>query len=162
MDKCVTLSCAEEGIESILCSAFLDPGVPCNLTGAYLLGARQALSDRGVTKSLTDFMIRKRPTIAPLWLAAIWSGRAGCIFNNIVLGYSSFNLPVSTWVGLPRSLIQCDCLSSRPPGVIRRADEYRVAYLVNPSAFQPKTPHPPVRICSAEQSQSGCKSSPEP
>src|SRR2546423_7359714 len=58
VDKCITLSCAEESIESILCSPFLDPGVPCNLVGAYFLGARQALSECGKMKSLEDFMIQ--------------------------------------------------------------------------------------------------------
>ena len=143
VDKAITLSCAEEGIESILCSPFLVPGVPCTLAGAHLLGARQVLSEGGKMKSLKDFMIQKRPTIAPLWLAAIWCGQAEHILNNAVLGYSSVNLPASTWTGIPQSFIQYDYISSGPQGTIPRANEYRVTYLVNPLAFQPKTPYPP-------------------
>lgn len=143
VDKCITLSCAEESIESILCSPFLDPGVPCNLVGAYLLGARQALLECGNMKSLEDFMIQKRPTIAPLWLAAVWCGRAEHTLNNAVLGYSSVNLPVSTWTGIPQSFVQYDYVSNGPRGTIPRANEYRITYLVDPLAFQPHTPYPP-------------------
>ena len=143
VNKCVTLSCAEEGIESILCSPFLDPEVPCSLVGAYLLGARQALSEGGNMKSLQDFMIQKKPTVAPLWLAAIWCGQAERILNNAVLGYSPVNLPVSTWTEIPQSFIQYNYISSGPEGTIPRADEYRMTYLVDPLAFQPKTPYPP-------------------
>lgn len=143
VDKCITLSCAEEGIESILCSPFLEPRVPCNLVGAYLLGARQALSERGDMKSLEDFMIRKRPTIAPLWLAAIWCGRAERTLKDAILGFSSVNLPVSTWTGIPQSFIQYDYVYNGPHGTIPRANEYRITYLVNPLAFLPKTHCPP-------------------
>ncbi|EXJ80794.1 hypothetical protein A1O3_07078 [Capronia epimyces CBS 606.96] len=146
VDKYITLSCAEEGIESILCSAFLNPGVPCNLLGAYLLGARQALSECGnmkSMKSLEEFMIQKRPTIAPLWSAALWCGYAEHIFSDAVLGYSSVSLPVSTWTGIPQSFIQYDYISSGPAGLIPRANEYRMTYLVNPLAPPPNTPCPP-------------------
>ncbi len=130
VDKCIILSCAEEGVESILCSPFLDPGVPCNLVGAYLLGARQAVSERGNMKSLVDYMIQNRPTIAPLWLAAIWCGQAERTLDNAVLGYSPVNLPVSTWTGTPQSFIQYDYVSSGPRETILRANEYRIACLV--------------------------------
>ena len=143
VDKCITLSCAEEGIESILCSPFLDPRVSCNLLGAHLLGARQVLSDCAGMKSLGHFMIRNRPTIAPLWLAAIWCGHAEHTVNNAVLGYSSLSLPVSTWIGIPQSFVQYDYVSSGLQGVTPRANEYRITYLVNPFAFLPKTPCPP-------------------
>jgi hypothetical protein len=134
VDKCITLSCAEESIESILCSPFLDPGVPCNLVGAYLLGARQALSEYGNMKSLENFMIQRRPTVAPLWLAAIWCGQAENTLDSAFLGYSSVNLPVSTWTGIPQSFLQYDYVSSGPQGTKPRATEYRVTYLVNPLA----------------------------
>lgn len=143
VDKCITLSCTEESIESILCSPFLDPGVPCNLVGAWLLGIRQALSDCGSMKTLEKFMVNKRPTIAPLWMAAIWCGQAEHILNNAVLGYSPVSLPVSTWTGIPQSFIQYDYLSSGSEGTILRANEYRMTYLVNPFSFLPMTPYPP-------------------
>ncbi|KAK5189048.1 hypothetical protein LTR96_010931 [Exophiala xenobiotica] len=121
----------------------LPTGVPCTLVGAHLLGVRQVVAEGGNMKSLEGFMIQKRPTIAPLWLAAIWCGQAGHILNNAVLGYSSVNLPVSTWTGIPQSFIQYDYISSGPQGTIPRANEYRITYLVNAMAFQPKTPYPP-------------------
>lgn len=88
-------------------------------------------------------MIQKRPTIAPLWLAAIWCGQAEKIFNNAVLRFSPACLPVSTWVGFPQSFIQYDYVSSGPHGTMPRANEYRLTNLVNPLAFQVKTPYPP-------------------
>jgi hypothetical protein len=135
VDKCITLSCTEESMESILCSLFLNPGVLCNLVGAWLLGIRQALSDCGSMETLEKFMVRTRPTIAPLWMAAIWCGRAEYVLNHGFLGYSPVSLPVSTWTGIPQSFIQYDYVFSEPEGTILRANEYRMTYLVNPLAF---------------------------
>ncbi|KAK5442643.1 hypothetical protein LTS15_010961 [Exophiala xenobiotica] len=94
-------------------------------------------------KTLEKFMVNKRPTIAPLWMAAIWCGQAKHILNNAVLGYSPVSLPVSTWTGIPQSFIQYDYVSSGPEGTILRANEYRMTYLVNPLSFLPMTPYPP-------------------
>lgn len=143
VEKCITLSCAEEGIDSILRSPFLDPGVPCNLAGAYLLGARQALSESGNMKALEDLMTRRRPTIAPLWLAAIWCGQAERTLNDTILGSCFVNLPASTWTGSPQSFIQYDYVSNGPQETILRAEEYRITYLANPLVLPPRLPYPP-------------------
>lgn len=66
VDKCITLSCAEESMQSILCSSFLNPGIPCNLVGPWFLGLRQALSECGGMETLEKFIVKTRPTIAPL------------------------------------------------------------------------------------------------
>lgn len=143
VDKCITLSCAEEGIDSILGSSFFDPGIPCNLIGASLLGIRQAVSGPEGMRNLQNFMIWRRPTIAPFWLAAIWSGRAQRSLDSVLLGYSPVILPVSSWTGTTQSFIQYCYTSTASLGTISRAEEYRLAYLTDPNAFLPKTPYPP-------------------
>ncbi|KAK5044395.1 hypothetical protein LTR84_011306 [Exophiala bonariae] len=144
VDKCITLSCAEDGIESILGGSLLDPGVPCNLIGAWFLGIRQALSDCGSLQILEKLMAKNGSTIAPLWMAAIWCEKTEHILDHVVLGYSPVSLPVSTWIGIPQSFIQYDYVSSGPEETIPRANEYRMTYLVNPSALPPMTPYPPL------------------
>lgn len=143
VDKCITLSCTEESIDSILGSPFLDPGVPCNLVGASLLGARQVLSGSEGMGILQNFMIQRKPAIAPFWLAAIWCGRAQRILDNALLGYSPVNLPVSSWTGTTKSFIQYRYTCTATHGTILRANEYRLAYLTDPDAFLPQTPYPP-------------------
>ena len=143
VDKCVTLSCAEESVDSILGSPFLDPGVPCNLVGASLLGAREALSGSEGMRILQNFMIQKRPTVAPFWLAAMWCGRAERTLDNVFLGYSPVNLPVSSWTATTQSFIQYRYTPTASRTAILRANEYRLAYLTDPNAFLPQTPYPP-------------------
>lgn len=43
LNSCITLSCCSEGIDSLLCSVFFEPTVPCNLLGAHLLGVTEAI-----------------------------------------------------------------------------------------------------------------------
>ena len=43
LNRYITLSCCDEGIASLLCSAFFEPKVPCNLIGAHLSGVRKAI-----------------------------------------------------------------------------------------------------------------------
>ncbi|XHF96688.1 hypothetical protein AWENTII_000308 [Aspergillus wentii] len=43
LDKYMTLSATQDALESLLCSTFFDPKIPCNLIGAVSLGIEQAL-----------------------------------------------------------------------------------------------------------------------
>ncbi|QRD89253.1 hypothetical protein F9C07_2219557 [Aspergillus flavus] len=41
---CISLSSIQDALDSLLCSIFFDPRVPCNLVGAVSLGVKKALS----------------------------------------------------------------------------------------------------------------------
>lgn len=44
VENCISLSSTQDALDSLLCSAFFDPCVACNLFGAASLGVRKALS----------------------------------------------------------------------------------------------------------------------
>ena len=77
VDRCITLSCCDDGITSLLCSAFFEPRVPCNLVGAHLLGIRKAIeSVKSEPWIITRLMVEQKPRISSLWPAAFWTGHA--------------------------------------------------------------------------------------
>lgn len=44
IDKFLTLSSTQDALDSLICSSFFDPSIPCNFIGAASLGVRKALS----------------------------------------------------------------------------------------------------------------------
>ena len=145
LNSCITLSCNPEGIYSLLCSGFFDPKVPCNLAGAYLLGINDALEPvKNDPKTLAHLMVRQSPKISPLWLAAIWSGRASKILASATGGLPPINFPVASWTGTQQSFIQIGYPSvGDQADTIPRACEYSVIYFVKPNPGIPFTPSPP-------------------
>ena len=95
--RCITLSCCDKGITTLLCSAFFEPRLPYNLIGAHVSGARKEIeSARSDAKVFARLMIRQNPKISALWLVAIWMGHAGRLLNCAFGG----TLPVSLPVGI--------------------------------------------------------------
>lgn len=67
LNSCITLSCSQEGIDSLLCSVFFDPKVPCNLVGAHLLGVTKAIEPvKSNPRAFANLMVRRCPKISPL------------------------------------------------------------------------------------------------
>ena len=67
LSSCITLSCSAEGIDSLLCSSFFEPTVPCNLIGAHLFGVTKAMEPlKNDPRILTPLMAKKYLKILPL------------------------------------------------------------------------------------------------
>ena len=145
LSRCITLSCCDEGIASLLCSAFFEPKVPCNLIGAHLSGVRKAIEPaRSDSKVFARLMARKNPKISALWLAAIWTGHAGKLLDSALGGMPPISLPVASWTGALQSFIQAGYYSiSNRDGFVPPAEDFSVIYLVYPNATIPFTPSPP-------------------
>ena len=87
----------DEGIASLLCSAFFEPKVPCNLIRAHLSGVRKAIEPaRSDPKVFARPMARQNPKISALWLAAIWTGHAGKLLDSALGGMPPISLPVAS------------------------------------------------------------------
>ena len=145
LDSCITLSCSSEGIESLLCSQFFEPSVPCNLIGAHLLGIRRAIeavqSDKRI---LTALMITCNPNLSPLWHAAVWSGYWEKALKSAMGALPPINLAVASWTGIVQSFLQVkyDYLTNKP-NYLARACEFSYAYMIDPDILVPFTPSPP-------------------
>ena len=101
LSKClsrrITLSCCDEGIASLLCSAFFEPKVPCNLIGAHLSGVRKAIQPaRNNLKVFARLMARQHPKICALWLAAFWTGHADKLLGSALGGMPPISLSVAS------------------------------------------------------------------
>ena len=145
LSSCITLSCIAEGIDSLLCSIFFEPTVPCNLIGAHLSGVTKAMEPlKNDPRILAPLMAKTYPKISPLWLATIWSGRANHVLQFVMGGLPPISLPVASWTGTVQSFVQAGyhSISDRPDS-IPRAREYSVAYLIRSDVVTPFTPSPP-------------------
>lgn len=145
LPQCITLSCSSEGIDSLLCSVFFEPEVPCNLIGAYLLGVTKAVEPiQRDPKIFASLMAQKSPKISPLWLATIWKGQTGRILKSALGGLPPISLPAASWTGTVQSFLQAKYLPvADRPATIPRAREYSIQYLVRPDIRSPFTPSPP-------------------
>ena len=145
LSSCITLSCSAKGIDSLLCSIFFEPTVPCNLIGAHLSGVTKAMEPlKNDPRILAPLMAKKYPKISPLWLATIWSGRANHVLQFVMGGLPPISLPVASWTSTVQSFVQAGyhSISDRPDS-IPRAREYSVAYLIRSDVVTPFTPSPP-------------------
>ena len=145
LSRCITLSCCDECIDSLLCSAFFEPRVPCNLLGAHVSGVRKAIEPaRSDAKVFARLMVRQNPKTSALWLAAMWTGQADRLLNCAFGGTPPVSLPVASWTGDLQSFVQAGYYSiSNRDGLIPRAEEFTTIYLVHPDARVPFTPSPP-------------------
>jgi hypothetical protein len=130
IDKCISLSCVFEGVDSLMCAAFFDPSVPCNLVGAQITGIKNALrpSDNEYRK-LAASMTRKCPRFALLWLATIWSGQSKKIFRVATSPLPLLNLALGFWCRTSQSFLQVNYspISNRTD-VIPRTREFSTIY----------------------------------
>lgn len=107
LNSCISLSCSRNGINSLLCSVFFDPKVPCNLVGAHLLGVTKAIEPvKRNQRAFANLMVRRCPKISPLWLAAIWSGQASRILVCSMGALPPISLPVASWTETLQSFLQ--------------------------------------------------------
>ena len=145
LSRCITLSCCDEGITSLLCIAFFEPRVSCNLIGAHVSGVRKAIEPaRSDAKVFARLVVRQNPKTSALWLAAMWTDQADRLLNCAFGGTPPISLPVASWTGDLQSFVQAKYYSiSNRDRFVPRAEEFSTIYLVHPDARIPFTPSPP-------------------
>lgn len=139
------MGCTLGAVESLLCSAFFNPAVPCNTVGAQLTGIRNALEGETQRYGILISGIRKNcPCIAAFWLGIIATGQAGHAINFALSPIPPVNLVVGAWTGLVQSFLQVQYDSSIDTNqTISRASELITAYYVQPEINQPLCRTPP-------------------
>ena len=151
LDKYLTLSCIEDGIDSLLCSVFFDPVVPCNLVGAQSLAIKQALGPGPFEKDpqrLVRAIAARNPRLSLLWLAVIWNGNGeisevvDCALNPL----ATTNLPAACWTGTIQSFLQVKYYGMTDrPDLIPRTWEFITAYFAR-DVLKPFTRAPPFGL----------------
>lgn len=148
LDRCLTLSATFNAIDSVLCSAFFDPNIPCNLLGAKRLAIKHALRLERKTidyGKLLNAISAIAPHLAILWRGAICSGLAPSLFQQ---GNSDAPGPMSVaafWTGKLHSFVQVTYQSSKPDAssLIPRSYEFSLTFFCRPKVRAPFPTAPP-------------------
>ncbi|KAH6856357.1 hypothetical protein B0I37DRAFT_74253 [Chaetomium sp. MPI-CAGE-AT-0009] len=128
-DRLVTLGCNVHGTESMLLSAFYEPGIECNAVTPWLQGALAAIDSLAFNKPqvLGRMMMERKPQIAFLWVGAVILGLDKELLATVRRGCLPYNLNAAAWTDSEQSFLQEPV---REPlalnGMITRADQCRL------------------------------------
>lgn len=155
LDRLLTLSCNSRGLRSLLNSVFFDPGVDCNVCGAWLQGSFAFLdSEKAKDPRLRLLtLINRDPTLGFLWLGAFITGADARCLQEARAGWWKVDLSAAAWTGTHVSFIQGSALkASAATHQISRADECRLMYLSHEQAhaIQPLFPFAPFGSTALE------------
>lgn len=135
IDKFISLSCVQQGLDSLLCSIFFEPSVPCNLVGAQRIGISQALGlprknyviteedyhllEQGRERlkqdlrfshqdleNLTAAIAMRSPGLVGLWLDEIWSNDAIEVISCSLNYQPLINFFMVSWTGTIQAFLQ--------------------------------------------------------
>ncbi|RAH72565.1 uncharacterized protein BO66DRAFT_26040 [Aspergillus aculeatinus CBS 121060] len=146
VDKCISLSSTQDALDSLLCSAFFDPCVPCNLFGAASLGVSKALStmEKIDNRQLLSAITNKKPQLSLLWAAAVCNGQATSFLNLSLHSLPPICLVAAFWTNTIQSFLQIAySVRDSEESIIARANEFRTSYFCRPDLFVPWSPAPP-------------------
>ncbi|KAG6140828.1 hypothetical protein E4U12_005804 [Claviceps purpurea] len=170
LDKLITMSCNVIGMLSLLCSSFVDPDLPCNVSGAWMQGAFAVLDEPEAKKPdvLRSMLLKRSPTLGFLWLGAILLDMQGRIMACARPVVYTTDLHSTAWTATFGTFFQRP-VADYPPNTetIQRADEARLMFLSQAESHSelPLVPFPPfgtiaVRDCVLEvQLHASCSGS---
>lgn len=146
LDQCISLSSTQDAFDSLLCSAFFDPCVPCNLLGAVSLGMRKAFStgDKINNRQLLSAVINIKPNLSLLWAVAVCNGQATSFLNMALHSLPPICLVAAFWTNTAQSFLQIAYhVRDSDENMIHRADEFQTSYFSRPEISVPWSPLPP-------------------
>lgn len=166
LDKLLTLSCNPVGVKALLTSIFFEPGVECNVCGAWLQGTFEFLDSLKDQHLLLRILMVRDPSIAFLWIGAFITGFHTRALQETRGGSWKTDLHTAAWTGTLMSFIQ-EPVSVLPTGAdrISRADECKLLFLSHDQAYinPPLFPFPPFGSTALEDTNlevrehAGCK-----
>lgn len=153
IDKFLTLSSTQDALDSLICSAFFDPSVPCNFMGAASLGVRKALStvDKIDNQQLLKAITYKSPSLCHFWVAAIRGGQVDSFLNMSLYNLPPICLVSAFWTDATQSFLQMEyCSSEVEKKVVTRAKEFQTSFYCRPGTSVPWSPAPPFGTTPVE------------
>ena len=146
VDKCITLSSTQDALDSLACSAFFDPSIPCNLMGAASLGIKTALSTANKIdhQKLLRVITYTQPYLYFFWAAIVHSDLVTSYINMVFYSLPPICLPAGIWTGTIQSFLQisyypCDSEKAVAP----RVHEFQASFYCRPTISVPWSPTPP-------------------
>ncbi|PWY87336.1 hypothetical protein BO94DRAFT_465922 [Aspergillus sclerotioniger CBS 115572] len=143
LDKVIFLSSTQDAFDSMICSAFFDPSVACNLLGASSLGIKRVLFPSGEldNQRLLRAIAKQAPHLSPLWAAAICTNQAASLLRMSLNRLPPLCLPAAFWTNTLQSFLQATYQKIGAHDL----SGYRVpkSYFCRPAASIPWPPSPP-------------------
>ncbi|RAK97632.1 uncharacterized protein BO80DRAFT_448239 [Aspergillus ibericus CBS 121593] len=148
LDRAIFLSSTQDAFDSLICSAFFDPSVPCNLLGASSLGIKRVLFPSGEldNQRLLHVIVKQTPHLSPFWAAAICTNQAASLLRLSLNRLPPLCLAAAFWTDTIQSFLQVAYQSDSPANLeslISRATEFQTSYFCRPMASVPWSPSPP-------------------
>ncbi|PYI00192.1 hypothetical protein BO71DRAFT_341601 [Aspergillus ellipticus CBS 707.79] len=152
IDKCMSLSATQDALESLLCSAFFNPGIPCNLVGAESFGIKQALLADGTEyDTFLKGIATRAPYLIFFWRAAVQNDQVLPLLNLALRRLPPICLVAAFWTNTIQSFLQVKYFSqSIKPDFITRAEEFSISFYCRNETPVPWTPSPPFGVTNLE------------
>ncbi|KAJ5608705.1 hypothetical protein N7528_009272 [Penicillium herquei] len=155
LDKSMFLSSTMDALDSLLCSAFFNPSVPCNLVGASSSGVKGAFHpskphcspDDIDFRKLSSSIINQAPHLTPLWIAVICTRQAPAFINRALNVLPPICLPAAFWTDTLQSFLQLEYRSNTSDtSDIPCVQEFQTSYFCRPASSVPWSPAPPFGL----------------
>lgn len=146
INRCIFLSSTQDAMDSLLCSAFFDPCIPCNLVGASSLGIRKAISTANAidNQKLLDAIAYMKPHLCILWTAAVCNDQANSLLNMALYHLPPISLVAAFLTNMIHSFLQVRyCLDDLEKSIVPRANEFQTSYFCRSDISVPWSPAPP-------------------
>lgn len=107
IDKCISISFMSGAFDFLLCSAFLNLNIPCNLLGIVSLSVKEVLvSDNNNYRTLIEAITERKPYLVLFWKEAMCTDQAISLFTIIMKDLSSICLVAGLWTNTIQSFFQ--------------------------------------------------------
>lgn len=146
LDKFMSVSSTNDALDSLLCSVFFDPCVPCNLVGAVSLGITEALLPvENDYQRFLEAIAHRRPDLSFFWVALVRNGQAKPLLSMSLKDLPPLSLVAALWTNTVQSFLQVTYQpsSAKEKTLVPRSCEFRTSYFCRPEALEPWTPAPP-------------------
>lgn len=145
IDNILSLSATQDALESITCSAFFDPSVPCNLVGSASLGLEQACFQYADSsqKRLLNAISNKASKMTLLWLSLVMNDQALPLLKLALRRLPPINLVAAFLTNTQQSFLQANYRHTHAESTIIRAREFQTSFYCRAETSVPWTPSPP-------------------
>jgi hypothetical protein len=146
LDKLMSLSSTEDALESLICSVFFNPAVPCNLVGAVSRGITEALLPvNDEYRNFLEAITHRRPDMWFFWAAAVLNGQVKLLLTMALNDVLPICLVAALWTNTIQSFLQNTYYpsSAMAGSIVPRSCEFKTSYFCRPEADHPWTPAPP-------------------
>lgn len=146
LDKLMSISSTDGALDSLLCSVFFDPSVPCNLVGAVSLGITEALLPvRDDYQRFLQAITHRRPDLSFFWAALVRNSQEIPLLSMTLEDLPPLCLVAALWTNTLQLFLQITYhpSSATEKALVPRSCEFKTSYFCRPEATEPWTPAPP-------------------